>query len=242
MRRPTTRSRGQGRSRRPTPRPSRPVRGGPKGPPTSRPVRGGSRGRGGTGTTGPSRATQIRSGKSDVRTPRGTRATAVAPKTPPKPRTTGLKPTKKGPDLPLIKKTPPNTGTSTKTAQLAKSQRQPTAAERKQMEAALRAAQQARLDNKAPTQKVPAGAKPATPAELAKFRSKTPAAPTGSRAAAIRRRKRRGGLAGALRRAAAAKASRPTAPTGSRAAAMRRRRRSGGLAGALRRRRARMGR
>ena len=194
MRRPTMRSRGQGRSRRPTPRPSRPVRGGPKGPPVRavpknppkpRPVRGGSRGRGGTGTTGPSRATQIRSGKSDVRTPRGTRVTAV-PKAPPKRVKETLAPTKK---------TPPNTGTSTRTpqrvptraeqlaimnerirrsvgpkpttggqtkktspatgqprtAQLAKNQRQPTAAERRQMEAALRA-----REAKAPTQRAPA--------------------------------------------------------------------------------------
>ena len=90
-------------------------------------------------------------------------------KTPPKPR-----PTKTGPyggrvpkrvkETPsAIKKTPSNTGTSTKTAQ-----------------AALIAAQQAKLANKALNQKQP----------------------TGSRAAALRRRKRSGvGLAGALRRA-----------------------------------------
>ena len=111
-----------------------------------------------------------------------------------------------------------STGTSSRTAQPAKVQPKATASQIQMQKAALTAAQQAKLANKAPNQKQP----------------------TGSRAAALRRRKRSGvGLAGALRRAAGAKASRPPAPTGSRAAAMRRRQRSGGLAGALRRARSR---
>ena len=230
MRRPTRRtpsrgqrtpSRGQRSPRRPTPLPSRPVRGRPKGPPLRavpktppkpRPVRGG-RGiteplrpvRGGPKTPPkppggrvpkrikepltPIKKTLPNTGNS-TRTPQRvpTKAEQTAMMEERIRRSVGSKPTTGG----QTKKTPPATGTSTKTAQLQKraqldavpvkgsiSQRQPTAAERNQMEAALRAAEAAKLANKAPTQK----------------------APTGSRAAAIRRRRRRGGLAGALRRA-----------------------------------------
>ena len=208
MRRPTRRtpSRGQRTPRRPTPLPSRPVRGRPKGPP----VRGVPK--------NPPRPRPVRGGRRITDPPRPVRG---GPKTPPKPPG-GRVPKRVKEPLTPIKKTPPNTGTSIRTpqrvptraeqlaimeaarrnvkpkpttggqtkktppntgqprtAKLAKNQRPPTAAERNQMEAALRAAEAAKLANKAPTQK----------------------APTGSRAAAMRRRRRRGGLAGALRRA-----------------------------------------
>ena len=226
MRRPLMRSRGQGSSRRPTPLPSPPVRGGPKGPPVrgvpktppkSRPVRGGRR------ITEPPRP--IRGG----------------PKTPPKPPG-GRVPKRVKEPLTPIKKTPPNTGTSTKTAkrekldavpvkanpniklakavstktppntgqpriaQLAKNQRPPTAAERKQlMEAALRARVAKAPDKQAEAKAVELQKRLFNDAQktaLKNARPKTPAAPpTGSRAAAMRRRKRSGGLAGALRRA-----------------------------------------
>ena len=177
MRRPTRRtpSRGQRSPRRPTPLPSPPVRGrgGPKGPPVR-----------------------------------------AVPKNPPKPRPTGSGPyggrvpKRVKETLSAVKKTPPNTGTSTKTnaqprtLQPAKVQPQVTAAERNKMIASVRAAEQAKLDNKPATG---GQAKKVTPAELARIRAGNAArnkAPTGSRAAAIRRRRRRGGggLAGALRR------------------------------------------
>ena len=190
-----TPSRGQRSPRRPTPLPSRPVRGRPKGPPVRgvpknpprpRPVRGGRRitdpprpVRGGPKTPPkppggrvpkrvkepltPIKKTLPNTGNS-TRTPQRvpTKAEQTAMMEERIRRSVGSKPTTGG----QTKKTPPATGTSTKTAQLQKraqldavpvkgsiSQRQPTAAERKQMEAALRASE---------------GVKPATPAKSAK--------------------------------------------------------------------------
>lgn len=97
-----------------------------------------------------------------------------------------------------IKKTPPNTGTSSRTLQPSKVQ--PTPEQHNRMVAALRAEETAKLANKAPTQKAPTGNSRAAAMQMeaAKLANK---APTGSRAAAKRRRKISGGLAGALRRA-----------------------------------------
>lgn len=238
MKRPSMRTprRGQGSSRRPTPLPSPPVRGGPKGPPKPRPVRAvpktspkphpTGRGLGGSTKGGPGPMTIARGGKSDIRTPRTQRPTRSGPY--------GGRVPKRVKETPsAVKKTPPNTGTSSKTAELQKraqaqrdavraqrnnppvnavpvkrnlpiSQRQPTGTQKAQLEAAFRAA--------ASKPATGGQAKKGTPADLARIRAGNAArnkAPTGSRAAAIRRRRRRGG---------------------------------GGLAGALRRRRARMGR
>jgi len=251
MRRPTRRSRGQGSSRRPTPLPSPPVRGrgGPKGPP----VRGVPK--------TPPKPRPVRGGRRITEPPRPIRG---GPKTPPKPPG-GRVPKRVKEPLTPIKKTPPNTGTSTKTAkrekldavpvkanpniklakavstktppntgqprtlQPAKAQPQVTAAERKQlMEAALRAreakaptqqaaaktaelqkrlfndAQRAASKNTRPKTKPergPISVGPAKPFKGTPRQTLRPPAPTGSRAAAMRRRKRSGGLAGALRRA-----------------------------------------
>ena len=187
MRRPARRtlSRRQRSSRRPTPLPSPPVRRGPKGPPVRRIPKN------------PPKPRPIRGG----------------PKTPPKPRPTGSGPyrgrvaKRVKETLTPIKKTPSNTGTSTKTAQLqrfnaaqrAAVSRPATGGQAKKASPAelarIRAGNAAR--NKAPTQtisqKVPAGVRRATPADLAKFRNKAPATPT-------RRPRRSRGLAGPLRR------------------------------------------
>jgi len=118
-------------------------------------------------------------------------------------------PVKANPNIKLAKavstKTPPNTG-QPRIAQLAKNQRPPTAAERKQlMEAALRARVAKAPDKQAEAKAVELQKRLFNDAQktaLKNARPKTPAAPpTGSRAAAMRRRKRSGGLAGALRRA-----------------------------------------
>ena len=140
----------------------------------------------------PAMRTPMRGSRGRNPTPLPSRPVRKVPKTPPKPRPVrggsdigtprGQRPTKTGPyggRVPATKTTP-NTGTSTKTAQLQKFNKKAKGAmTTSAQKAALIAAQQAKLANKAPTQKQP----------------------TGSRAAAMRRRQRSGGLAGALRRA-----------------------------------------
>ena len=168
MRRPTRRtpSRGQRSPRRPTPLPSPRVRGRgrPKGPPVRAVPKTPPKPPGGrvpkrvkepltpikktppntgtkSGKTPPNRGTSTRTPQ---RVP--TRAEQLAMMNERIRRSVGPKPTTGG----QTKKTSPATG-QPRTAQLAKNQRPPTAAERRQMEAALRA-----REAKAPTQRAPA--------------------------------------------------------------------------------------
>lgn len=181
----------------------------------------------------------VRGGPKGPPKPRSVRG---GPKDPPKPRPVrgGRRITEK----PRGPKTRPNTGTSTKTAQLQK---------RAQAQAQLDAVKKttSNIGTSTKTNAQPRTLQPAKvqPQVTAAERNKLIASARAAEQAKLDNKPATGGQAkkvtpAELARIKAGNAARNKAPTGSRAAAMRRRKRrgGGGLAGALRRRRARMGR